>query len=50
MTNMETERENNMVQELQDQEDMIEVTDILKNLNLDLFTITKNLVELQTMI
>ena len=45
MTNMETERENNMDWELQDQEDMIEVTDILKNLNLDLFTITKNLVE-----
>ena len=48
--NMETERENNMDQELQDQEDMIEVTDTLKNLNLDLFTITKNLAELQTMI
>ena len=45
MTNMETERENNMDWELQDQEDMIEVTDILKNLNLDLFTITKNQVE-----
>ena len=45
MTNMETERENNMDWELQDQEDMIEVTDILKNLNLDLFTITKNLAE-----
>ena len=50
MTNMATERENNMVQELQDQEDMIEVTDILKNLNPDLFTIIKNLAELQTMI
>ena len=46
MTNMETERGNNMDWELQDQEDMIEVTDILKNLNPDLFTITKNLVEL----
>ena len=45
MTNMETERENNMDWELQDQEDMIEVTDTLKNLNLDLFTITKNLAE-----
>ena len=45
MMNMETERENNMDWELQDQEDMIEVTDILKNLNLDLFTITKNLAE-----
>ena len=45
MMNMETERENNMDWELQDQEDMIEVTDILKNLNLDLFTITKNQVE-----